>query len=266
MDLIEARALDAASQPSRHPWELARLDIVTHLLQSRQVLASGGVVADIGCGDTFVAESLSRRFPGTEFVAVDTAFDEAALRHYRAATAGSRVSVYARCEDAPAAQLRHVQLVLLMDVIEHVPDDVALLRGLVADQVIGPQTTVLITVPAFQALFSSHDVQLRHYRRYSRRSLHDSVHRAGLRVRDSGYFFSALVPVRVAQLAVEKLSPKPADGAAPGLAGWHGSETMSRVLSGAMYADARIGLGLQRLGIPVPGLSAYAICERTAGA
>jgi hypothetical protein len=94
--------------------------------------------------------------------------------------------------------------------------------------------------------------------------LHDSVNRAGLRVRESGYFFSSMVPVRLAQLVGERLFPKPAG--APGLAGWQGSESTSRVLSGAMYADARIGLGLQRLGIPVPGLSAYAVCERAAEA
>lgn len=85
------------------------------------------------------------------------------------------------------------QLVLLMDVLEHVPDDVALLRQHTRD--LPPDGLVIISVPAFQALWSSHDVFLGHQRRYTRVGLEAVVRAAGLRVRRSRYFFGLLLPV-----------------------------------------------------------------------
>ncbi len=51
-------------------------------------------------------------------------------------------------------------LVLMMDVLEHVPDDVALLKDYADTMDIGGE--VLITVPAFQFMWSGHDVFLEH--------------------------------------------------------------------------------------------------------
>ena len=71
-----------------------------------------------------------------------------------------------------------------------------MVRGLVNDGIVGQDTTVLVTVPAYQSLFSSHDVQLKHYRRYSLRSLRHALSSAGLRVVESGTFFVSLLPLR----------------------------------------------------------------------
>jgi hypothetical protein len=260
MDLLEARALAEGHAGSRHPWERARLNVVVNLLESRRLVGPDSIVLDVGCGDTFVADSLARHWPGARVAAVDPAFDERTLRHYRDLGARSGVSVHTHCGDLPDEIRRNTGLVLLMDVIEHVPDDVALVRGLLDDGVIGPGTKVLVTVPAYQALFSSHDVQLKHYRRYSRRSLRDALSRAGLRVNECGAFFVSLLPLRVAQMVRERFT-RTADGP-PGLASWSGGETAGRLLAGGLYLDARAAIALQRVGVPLPGLSLYALCER----
>jgi trans-aconitate methyltransferase len=199
MDLLEARALAHRHAGSRHPWERARLDVVVKLLESHRLVGPGSVVLDVGCGDTFVADALARHWPGARVAAVDPAFDEDTLRHYRELGACSGVSVHTHWGDIPEAMRRNAALVLLMDVIEHVADDVALVRGLLDDGVVGPATQVLLTVPAYQTLFSSHDVHLKHHRRYSRRSLRAALSRAGLRVNECGAFFVSLLPLRVAQ-------------------------------------------------------------------
>ena len=80
----------------------------------------------------------------------------------------------------------------MMDVIEHVDDDVALIRAYTDRMPRG--SMVLVTVPAFQFLWSGHDVFLEHKRRYTRASLHRTIDRAGLAVIRSRYFFSVLLP------------------------------------------------------------------------
>lgn len=59
-----------------------------------------------------------------------------------------------------------VDLFLFMDVLEHVPDDTALLEPVVAAA--RPGSHFLITVPADMKLWSSHDVSFGHFRRYDR--------------------------------------------------------------------------------------------------
>ncbi|HJR21339.1 MAG TPA: methyltransferase domain-containing protein [Dongiaceae bacterium] len=91
------------------------------------------------------------------------------------------------------AEMASPDLVLMMDVIEHVDDDVGLLRKY-AD-FLGQHGTILVTVPAFQFLWSRHDVFLEHKRRYTRASLHRTIEAAGLTVVRTRYFFSLLFPL-----------------------------------------------------------------------
>lgn len=83
-------------------------------------------------------------------------------------------------------------LILMMDVIEHVDDDVGLIRSY-TDRM-PPGALVLVTVPAFQALWSGHDVFLEHKRRYTMAGLHRTLGKAGLEAIRSRYFFCALLP------------------------------------------------------------------------
>ena len=84
-------------------------------------------------------------------------------------------------------------LVLLMDVLEHVDDDVQLLKEY-ADKV--PRgSRFLISVPAFQFLWSGHDDFLDHKRRYTLHQLKDVVASAGLRVKSGSYYFGMVFPI-----------------------------------------------------------------------
>lgn len=55
-------------------------------------------------------------------------------------------------------------LFIMMDVLEHLPNDLAMLQRVKAATV-GDNNCFFITVPAFQSLWSGHDVFLEHYRR-----------------------------------------------------------------------------------------------------
>jgi hypothetical protein len=86
-------------------------------------------------------------------------------------------------------------LILMIDILEHVEDDGALLRSYADRAPTGAH--VLISVPAFQFLWSGHDVFLEHRRRYTRAQVEALVRRAGLEVVCSRYFFAILFPLIV---------------------------------------------------------------------
>ena len=84
-------------------------------------------------------------------------------------------------------------LILLMDVLEHVDDDVGLIRSTLVGA--AEHAYVLITVPAFQTLFSAHDMFLEHKRRYTLRQVEEVVRAAGLEILSARYFFAFLLPI-----------------------------------------------------------------------
>jgi hypothetical protein len=259
MDLLEARARGFA-EGSRHPWERARLALVRSLIGAHVGLRPGDTVLDVGCGDTFVVEQLARAYPGVQFYAVDSAFTDDLLDAFRARLGVSNVQLARSLDDVHLT--RPASLVLLMDVIEHVSDDVAFLRDVCGRAAVDRSTSVLITVPAYPRLFGAHDRFLGHYRRYSRRSLNALLGEAGLASNHAGHLFATLLPARVLQLVRERVFRTP-DGPTA-LASWTGAEVTARALSGLLVLEGRMALLLSRVGVDVPGLSAFAICRKSA--
>jgi hypothetical protein len=151
-----------------------------------------------------------------------------------------------------------------MDVIEHIEDEIAFLRDLRGRPMVGPGTTFLVTVPAYQWLFGSHDAFLGHYRRYSNRALRRRLEAAGLRVLDIGYFFTSLLPIRLLQVIKERTFGVKPGAEASGLVTWQGSEASAGLLRSALVLDARLSLLVKSAGLRLPGLSNYAICVKSA--
>src|SRR5207247_1080807 len=94
--------------------------------------------------------------------------------------------------------------VLLLDVIEHLDDDVAALET--ARRALRPGGLLVITVPAYRWLWSGHDVALGHRRRYSARGLARLVERAGLHVVHASYFNTLLFPAVALTRAWKRLT------------------------------------------------------------
>jgi hypothetical protein len=259
VDLVEAKArgFEAAV---RHPWEQARLTLVAQLVQRHVTLRPGDIVFDIGCGDTFVAEQLARRYPSVHVNAVDSNFTNELIHSLQSRLTAPNLSLFAALDAVPVS--KPAALVLLMDVIEHVPDDTAFLNGILDSAFVGDETRLLITVPSFQSLFCSHDRFLGHYRRYSGTTLRALFRRVRLRCEAGGYLFTSLLPVRVLQVLRERVagsSDAPTD-----LATWDGGPAKARTLAALLTLDGRVSLALSRVGIRIPGLSNFAICRKSA--
>ena len=262
MDLVEARER-GVDDAARHPWEIARLDVLEKLLSRHVTLAPDSLVVDVGCGDTFVVEQLAAEHPRVSFYAIDTAFTDELIVHARA---HSYPNVrYFKSLDAIVPTFEQpVSLVLLMDVIEHIEDEKAFLADLVARPYIGRDTRFVITVPAYQSLFCSHDTFLGHYRRYSSALLRTRLEGAGLMVIDTGRFFFSLVPARVLQVLKERLVGVKPERATTGVVAWSGGRARTTILTRMLALDATLGFVLKRIGVDLAGLSNYAICQKSA--
>jgi hypothetical protein len=139
-----------------------------------------------------------------------------------------------------------------------VEDDVALLRALRADH-LASRGLVLVTVPAFQGLYSEHDRFLRHHRRYSLSDLRRTLAAAGLTAVEDGYLFASLLPARwLGKLAERRAAGKTQEH---GIGGWNGGALLTRVLTAALRFDNAILLAARRFGITLPGLSSWALCK-----
>jgi len=130
---------------------------------------AGARLLDLGCGDGEVLVELSNVSPA---VGLDPRINDLSLARRRGA---SRL-VNADGDRPPFA--RTFDLVGLFDVVEHVEDDIGLLRR--ARDLVVPGGFVLLTVPADPKLWGKYDRYAGHYRRYSRPALQDLLRRAGL--------------------------------------------------------------------------------------
>ena len=259
MDIVESTNL-LAPEEKRHPWERARVQILEELLRTatKDRGLKNEIVVDIGCGDLFVAGKFAREWPATDFIGVDTAFDEKTLEILRKNIDVPNLHAYASMNDAFASLSHPASVILLNDVIEHVPDDVEFLRSIVSSSLFDANTRLLITVPAFQSLWTQHDVFLGHYRRYNRGLLSHHVEAAGLAVANDGYFFLSLLPLRAAQVILERAGAHAKEE--KGIGDWGGGKTLGRLFRQMLLIDFSLGSLLGKTGLPLPGLSCYAIC------
>lgn len=263
MDLKESK-LNEGKQAKRHPWELARIKVIADLIDSYlpALKDQEATILDVGCGDTYLIEQLSAKMPKLNFIAIDTAFDEEMLHSYRQRLKGSKIQVFDTLDNATPHIKGEVALVLLLDVIEHIADDISFLKWLNSYSCIGKETEFLITVPAFQSFFCSHDYFLEHYRRYTNASLEKHLKEAGMTDIRKGYFFSSLIPTRIIRVLMEKLI-KPSNNEAKGIGAWEGGSLKSAILQGILRIDFKIFFFLYRsIGIKAPGLSNYALCKK----
>jgi len=97
-------------------------------------------------------------------------------------------------------------LAVSLDVIEHLEDDLAALHEL--RRTVVPGGSLLVTVPAYQWLWSSHDEINHHHRRYTRRSLQRVAEQAGWEQVRTTYFNSLLLPVAILLRVLDRLSTK----------------------------------------------------------
>jgi SAM-dependent methyltransferase len=87
-------------------------------------------------------------------------------------------------------------VVFLLDVLEHLPDDAGALREV--HRALAPGGLVFVTVPALRFFWSWNDDAIGHQRRYARGDLVDVAQKTGFEVLDARYFMFLLSPMLLA--------------------------------------------------------------------
>jgi SAM-dependent methyltransferase len=153
----------------RHWWYRGRRAVIDGEL-ARLALDPDASALDAGCGSGRALLQLARRCPRVAGLELN---DEAAQLARRRGDFDVRTGRVEQLPWSPGT----FDLVTCLDVIEHTPDDVVALREL--RRVSRPGARLMVTVPAYQALWSVHDQLNHHYRRYSRRRLARSLAESG---------------------------------------------------------------------------------------
>jgi SAM-dependent methyltransferase len=167
-----------------HFWFARRFAVLNRLAGGDLQRASE--VAEIGCGNGVLQRQVEEHFGR----GVD-GFDLSIVALQANISRQSRLYC-ANVEKMPDEFVSRYQLILLFDVIEHVPDPVSFLKLVV--RLIKPGGKLVINVPALPKLYSSYDKSVGHLRRYASRELIRTVRASGVAVNRWTYWGLPLVP------------------------------------------------------------------------
>lgn len=239
---------EMADVESRHWWFVGRRAILTRLLE-RLDLPADAQILEIGSGTGGNLLMLSR-FGRISAIEMDENAREIAARK----TEGLFDIRAGFCPDKIPFANEKFDLICLFDVLEHIEDDQGTLDAIIP--LLSERGRVIITVPAYQWLWSMHDEFLHHKRRYSKAGLRRSIDRSGLKLLRLSYFNTLLFPLAVLARIRDRLK---STGKASGTGIPPGP--LNTVFS-SLFAFERVILG----SIDLPfGVSLLAIMKRKRG-
>jgi SAM-dependent methyltransferase len=162
---------------------MSRLEPYNRWLVSRFDGAVGRRVLEIGAG----FGNITRHLRGRELL-VASDLDPVALEHLKGTFRDDpsvRIASYRfPLDPAERDEIRRLRIdsVVCLNVLEHIEDD----RRTLADmyEVLEPGGRLVLLVPAFQSLFGTLDVHLRHFRRYEKAELESKIREAGFAIED----------------------------------------------------------------------------------
>ncbi|WP_089333214.1 class I SAM-dependent methyltransferase [Hymenobacter mucosus] len=181
-----------------HWWFQARRGMVFQLIQELQLPKSASIL-EIGCSGGPLLLAL-RQAGYTNLTGIDISAQGVQLAKQRGF---EHVAVMdgAKLEFADAS----FDLVIASDVLEHIENENQALQEW--KRVLRPGGQLIVFVPAFQFLWSSHDDVNQHFRRYSSQQLSTAIAHNGLQQQRLSYWNSLLfAPVALVRL-LRKLLP-----------------------------------------------------------
>jgi 2-polyprenyl-3-methyl-5-hydroxy-6-metoxy-1,4-benzoquinol methylase len=231
-------------------WFRHRNRAIARMAAQRQL---GGALWDIGAGTGVVAAHLQRC--GVAVIAVEPGPDGA-----RVASDRGIATVVAGTLEQLALPEGSIAAVGLFDVIEHLERPAGLLQA--ASRVLRPGGTLLVSVPAYQWLWSHADDEAGHFRRYTVKRLDRDVVPCGFRrVRSQYLFHSLVVPLAIGRTLRSKLGRDTGNSLE---AAQNQLKPSSRLASGAITAVLAVEDAIDRWWPPAFGTSILAAYEREA--
>jgi len=229
----------------RHWWYRGRRTVLEGVIDGLGLDAGGAPIRilDAGCGSGRNMVELARRGMVTGVELSQPSVERARERGRGEVVEGSVLEM-------PFGDASF-DLAVSLDVIEHLEDDLGALREL--RRTVAPGGALLVTVPAYQWLWSGHDEINHHQRRYTRRSLQRVAEQAGWRQERTTYFNSLLLPVAILLRVLDRFNRKTTESS---LDLWVPPEPVNRALEVPLKLEAsmiahggRIPAGLSLLSV-----------------
>ncbi len=180
----------------RHWWYQGRRTVLERAIEHLGLPAHAQIL-DAGCGSGRNMVDLARLGTVTGVELSGTSVQLARERDAGEVVEGSVMDM--PFDDA------NFDLTVSLDVIEHLEDDIGALREL--RRVTKPGGALLVTVPAYQWLWSGHDEINHHHRRYNRRTLLAAAQSGGWELESFTNFSSLTLPVAILLRALERFMP-----------------------------------------------------------
>lgn len=197
---------------ARHWWWRAREAVVARALERRSPEGGFRRALDVGCGDGLHFPLLLKHADEVEGIEPD-----ATLLGVDPATGTVQReggTIHVRPFDPDFAPDRRYDLIVILDVLEHLDDATAALAH--AFDLMEPGGTLVVTVPAYLHLWTTHDRLNHHVTRYTTARLEAPLKAAGFRVVHVRHFFRWVHGAKLVQRAVEALrTPEPAPPRVP---------------------------------------------------
>ena len=190
-----------AKLESCHFWFLGRRDILEHILNIGGVTSGDAKlqILDAGCGTGGNLDWLNKYGQAWGVDGSPYACTYSAEKHAGHVVRGTLPDGLPFCEES-------FDLITLLDVLEHLDDDIAALQKL--SSLLKPGGHLLVSVPAFAHLWSGHDVSHQHKRRYIKTDLQDVLLRSGFVVDFIGYFNTHLYPLIAVKRILNRILKK----------------------------------------------------------
>jgi SAM-dependent methyltransferase len=182
-----------------HWWFLARRRILERLIGRVVQPPKKARILEVGCG-TGHNLAMLKSFGKVEASELDRCARALANKRLRGKVKEAKLP------DLSMFERNAYDLIALLDVLEHVPDDLASLRAI--HRRLKPGGALLLTVPANAWMWSAHDAAHHHFRRYSKKQLEELFLRSGLEVQLLSYFNSLLFPLVAAARIAGKVRRK----------------------------------------------------------
>ena len=197
-----------AEQDQHHWWFVARRRILADVVRRIVQPPKRARVLEVGCGTGHNLAMLG------EFGKLDACELDAIARGMASDRLGRPV-LEARLPNLSMFKAGSYDLIALLDVLEHVPDDLGSLKAIRG--LLKPGGALVVTVPANKWMWSAHDVAHHHFRRYTKSELARLFRQAGYDIQLHSYFNTLLFPAVAAARLIGKLrGNETPDDAMPG--------------------------------------------------
>jgi SAM-dependent methyltransferase len=193
--------LDLAASEATHWWFRGRRQVLRAIIKSLKLPANSRIL-ELGAG---TGGNLAMLGAFGRVIAVE--MNDTARLIAASKNAGASIEPGRLPDGLPFGAEQKFDLIGLFDVLEHVEAEAETLA--VLRQHLAPSGFAIITVPAFQFLWSQHDVVLHHKRRYGKAELRAKLQAAGLTVQRLSFINMALFPAAVAARLWDRLRPGP---------------------------------------------------------